>query len=296
MSAIVAVRSVEFDTPDVERSVAFYERIWGMRVVAREPDAAFLRAGGADHYALVLRSATTAGLARVGLTARDTATVDQLYACIPAAGGTVVGEPKRRTGPGGGYGFVFTDPEERQFEVAAGMDGHDDTTHPNDRPTKISHVVLNASDADRTTRFLRDALGFRLRDQTKMMDFLGCNADHHSIAVARIGNTSLNHVAFEVADIDGVMRASGRLKQNGFAIEWGVGRHGPGSNVFSYFIDPNELAIEYTAEIQQVDDATYVVGTPETWARGSNLDAWGLAEPPSRRFDVATHFADEVPT
>jgi catechol 2,3-dioxygenase-like lactoylglutathione lyase family enzyme len=294
MNAITAVRSVEYDTPDLERSATFYERIWGMSVVAREPRAVYLRAGGADHHAVVLRSGLTAGLALVGLTARDEASVDALAIRIAGAGGTVHGEPARRTEPGGGYGFRFTDPEGRMFEVLAGMDGHDETAHANDRPTKISHVVLNASDADRTTSFLRDALGFRLRDQTKMMDFLGCNADHHSIAVTRIGNTSLNHVAFEVADIDGVMRASGRLKQHGFGIEWGVGRHGPGGNVFSYFIDPNDLAIEYTAEIEQVDDATYAVGTPETWARGNNLDAWGLAEPPTRRFDIVTHFADAV--
>jgi catechol 2,3-dioxygenase-like lactoylglutathione lyase family enzyme len=296
MSAVAAVRSVEFDTPDLERSVAFYERIWGLNVVAREPGAVYLRAGGADHHAVVLRSAPHAGLARIGLAARDEAAVDALAPRIAAAGGTVLGEPQRRTKAGGGYGFHFTDPEGRAFEVLAGMDGHDDIAHANDRPSKISHVVLNAADAAATTRFLRDALGFRLRDQTKMMDFLGCNPDHHSIAVTRIGNTSLNHVAFEVADIDGVMRASGRLKQNGFAIEWGVGRHGPGNNVFSYFIDPDNLAIEYTAEIEQVDDATYTVGTPQTWARGKNLDAWGLADPPSRRFDIATHFAEAVPS
>lgn len=294
MSDIVAVRSVEFETPDLEESASFYERVWGLTVVAREAGAVFLRAGGAAHHALVLRSGPNAGLARVGLSARDASAVDGLPGRITAAGGTVAADPARRTAPGGGYGFCFTDPEGRAFEVVAGMDGHDDTAHANDRPSKISHVVVNAADADRTTRFFRDALGFRLRDQTKMMDFLGCNPDHHSIAVTRIGNTSLNHVAFEIPDIDGVMRASGRLKQNGHAVEWGIGRHGPGSNVFSYFIDPNELAIEYTAEVEQVDDATYVPGTPEKWMRGKNLDAWGLADPPSRRFDVATHFAEAV--
>ncbi len=295
MSDVVAVRSVEFDTPDLEKLISFYERVWGLEVVTREDGVAYLRAGGVNHHALVLRSASNAGLARVGLAARDRASVDSVATRIAAAGGTLLGVPVRRTAPGGGYGFEFTDPEGRAFDLVADMDGHDDTAHPNDRPTKISHVVLNATDADRTTRFLREALGFRLRDQTKMMDFLGCNADHHSIAVTRIGRASLNHVAFEVADIDGVMRASGRLKQHGFGIEWGVGRHGPGSNVFAYFIDPNDFAIEYTAEIQQVDDATYTVGTPETWARGKNLDAWGLAEPPTRRFEVATHFAEAVP-
>ncbi len=294
MNDIVAVRSVEFSTADLEGSVSFYERAWGLALVARVPGAAYLRAGGPAHHVLVLRAAATAALARVGLTARDRAAVDALPARITAAGGTLLGEPQARTEPGGGYGFAFTDPEGREFEVLSDVALHADGGWANDRPVKISHVVLNAADADRTTAFLRDALGFRLRDQSKMMDFLGCNADHHSIAVTRIGNTSLNHVAFEVADIDGVMRASGRMKQHGFPIEWGVGRHGPGNNVFSYFIDPNELPIEVTAEIQQIDDGTHVVGTPESWARGSNLDAWGLAEPPTRRFDVMTHFADAV--
>jgi catechol 2,3-dioxygenase-like lactoylglutathione lyase family enzyme len=295
VSGITAVRSVAFDTPDLEGSIAFYEGVWGLRVVARQPTSAFLRGGGAAFHAVELRSAPKAGLAAIGLSAADQQSVDALVPRIVAAGGTVLCEPARRLGPGGGYGFAFADPEGRTFEVDANMDGHDDTAQRNDEPTKISHVVLNAVDADRTTRFLRDALDFRLRDQTKMMDFLGCNADHHSIAVVRIGNTSLNHVAFELPDIDGVMRASGRLKQHGFGIEWGVGRHGPGNNVFSYFIDPNELAIEYTTEIQQVDDATYAVGTPESWARGNNLDAWGLADLPSRRFELATHFASATP-
>ena len=295
MSAITEVRSVEFTTPDIAGAVSFYEEIWGLTVVAREADTVCLRAGGSAHDILVLRSAPNAALGSIALTAPDTKTVDLLTDRVRAAGGTVTAAPAARVDPGGGYGFRFIDPEGRAFEVASGVAVHADTAHANDRPTKISHVVLNAVDADRTSRFLCDALGFRLRDQTGMMDFLGCNADHHSIAVARIGNTSLNHVAFEVADIDGVMRASGRLKQCGFPVEWGIGRHGPGANVFSYFIDPSGLAIEYTAEIQQIDDATHVPGTPQTWARGKNLDAWGLAEPPTRRFDIATHFADAAP-
>lgn len=296
MSQIVAVRSVEFGTADLEQSVSFYENFWGLVPVGRERGAVYLRGGGPEHHVLVLRAAPQAGLLRVGLAAADRAAVDALPARISAAGGSVLDAPSLRLAPGGGYGFTFTDPEGREFDVRCDVERQPPIAWANDRPSKISHVVLNAADAEKTTRFLSDALGFRLRDQTKMMDFLGCNADHHSIAVTRIGNVSLNHVAFEVADIDGVMRASGRLKTNGYPVEWGVGRHGPGSNVFSYFIDPSGLAIEYTAEIQQIDDRTHVAGTPETWARGKNLDAWGLAEPPTRRFDIASHFAEAVPS
>ena len=57
---------------------------------------------------------------------------------------------------------------------------------------------------------------------------------------------TLNHVAFEMPDFDSVMRGMGRMKDNGYPIEWGPGRHGPGNNVFAYFCGPDELPIEYT--------------------------------------------------
>ena len=37
----------------------------------------------------------------------------------------------------------------------------------------------------------------------------------------------------------------------------GLGRHGPWANVFAYFVDPHGLAIEYTCEMEQVDE-TYL--------------------------------------
>ena len=44
-------------------------------------------------------------------------------------------------------------------------------------------------------------------------------------------------------------------------IEWGPGRHGPGDNAFNYFIDPFGVVIEYTAEVEQIDDS-YRVARP----------------------------------
>src|SRR5207253_2602620 len=131
---------------------------------------------------------------------------------------------------------------------------------------------------------LSDALGFRLRDRTRKANFMGCNADHHCIAFTDRKNSSLGHVAYDLPNLDAVLRGCGRLKRAGLTIEWGVGRHGTGDNVFAYFVDPNNFAIEYTAEMQQVDDGTYVPGTAETITRSSHSDVWGLAEPPSERF------------
>ena len=151
-----------------------------------------------------------------------------------------------------------------------------------DRPFKLSHVVLNSDKVEDQTEFYRDVLGFRVSDRTDRMNFIRCSPDHHSIAFAHNKGPSLNHAAFEVPDFDALMCGSGRMKQKGFPVQWGVGRHGPGNNVFGYFFEPNGMVIEYTAEVEQVDEATYKTGTPEDWAqRVKGPDRWGFADPPT---------------
>jgi len=167
------------------------------------------------------------------------------------------------------------------------VERHRDCTPADDRPERLSHTVFNSLDFDRAAAFLRDGLGFRLRDRTRKANFMGCNADHHCVAMTDRKNSALSHVAYELHSLDAVLRGCGRLKKAGLGLEWGVGRHGTGNNVFAYFVDPNGFAIEYTADMQQVDDATYVAGTPETITRASHSDVWGLAEPPTPRFIAA---------
>jgi catechol 2,3-dioxygenase len=156
------------------------------------------------------------------------------------------------------------------------------------KPLKLSHVVLNSAQIDQQTNFFVDLLGFRLSDRTHMMDFVRCCADHHSIAMARGDGPSLNHCAYEVANIDGLMRGAGRMKQNGFNVEWGVGRHGPGNNVFSYFVEPNGFVVEYTAEVEQIDEATYMPHAAEYWANFPGRPCrWGMGGFPSNRLRAA---------
>ncbi len=289
-ATVTALRSVEFGVADLERSIAFYEDVWGLSLVHREAAAAYFRASGAEHHVVVLRPHADPGLLRANFAAADRAAVDALYERVSRAGGKPLAQPAAVDEPGGGYGFAFTDPEGRDLRILAGVEQHRDAARVANRPLKLSHLVVNAVETDRASDFFAEALGFRLRDQTARMSFLGCNSDHHSVAITRVGNVSLNHVAFEVPDIDSLMRGSARVRRAGTAIEWGVGRHGPGNNVFAYFLDPSELAVEYTAEIQQVDDATYRVGKPADWQPpiAGNPDYWGFAEVPSERFEHAT--------
>src|SRR5690606_40336713 len=51
------------------------------------------------------------------------------------------------------------------------------------------------------------------------------------------------------------------------------GRHKAGNNTFSYFVTPNGFAVEYTAELDRVDDATWQPTVYEP--KPALMDLWG---------------------
>lgn len=281
--SVSALSAVEIGVPDLDAAAKFYEQIWGLSVVERTNEVCYFRATGPEFYVLALHRRGAPEFVRVVLDAPDRSTIDALFQRVRKSGGHPIASPGPVARPGGGYGFAFHDPEGREFAIACGQRRHADATAANDRPFKLSHVVFNSRAFDSAATFLRDALGFRLRDRTRKANFMGCNADHHCLAMTDRGNSALSHVAYELPSLDAVLRGAGRLKKAGLGLQWGVGRHGTGDNVFAYFLDPNNFAIEYTTEMQQVDDATYVPGTPETIGRPSHSDMWGLSEPPTER-------------
>ena len=40
-------------------------------------------------------------------------------------------------------------------------------------------------------------------------------------------------------------------------MRWGPGRHTAGNNTFSYFVTPNGFAVEYTSELEQVNETSW---------------------------------------
>ena len=295
MPQLGALSAVEFDVTDLERSTTFYTDVWSLALVEGADGARSFRASGSDHHVLILRAGETPRIAATDWSVPALSALSDLYERLRDGGYEVLTPIADLGRHGGGRGFSIVDAAGRTWRFTAGVARNNDGAAPPERPHKLSHVVLNSPDVERDVRFAVDMLGFRVRDESRSMVFLGCNADHHSLAFARTPSVTLNHVAFEVPSIDAVMRNAGRLKHAGHPMQWGVGRHGPGANVYSYFLDPDELPIEYTAEIQQVDDATYRVGSPSDWERPPYWDTWGLAEPPTERFRAASAGMRSIP-
>ena len=288
-STVTGVRSIELGVRDLHQSAEFYTKVWALEEVSAAGDTMHFRATGGEHHVLTIRERPQASLLGVHFAAADRGAVDQLCAKAKGYGVAIADDPAPLdASAGGGYGFRFETPDGLPMTISSDSAQHPDVVVDRSRPTKICHVVLNSARTDDQVPFFIDVLGFKLSDSTHMMEFLRCSADHHSIAIFRNNGPSLNHVAYELPNIDGLMRGAGRLKRSGFDVEWGVGRHGPGSNVFSYFIEPNGFVAEYTTELDQLDDATHVPQDASYWQKiMPNPDRWGLAGPPSNRMRAA---------
>ena len=286
-SLVSGLRSVEIGVPDVAAAESFYTSVWNLAVAARAPRTVYLRGTGPAHHLLSLTQSAVPELLAVTLNAPSRHQVDALAQEVPAAGGTILRAPGALDEPGGGYGIAFRDPQGRILRAVCEDLRHADARTDRDRPERLAHVVVNSRDVATAQAFYERALGFRLSDRTRIMAFLRCNADHHNIALADADNDCLNHIAFIMPGLDDVMRGGGRMKDAGHAIQWGPGRHGPGNNLFNYFLGPFDFVIEYTAEVSQVDDS-YRTGMPEDWKwPPGRVDHWGIGTPPTAALKAA---------
>jgi len=146
---------------------------------------------------------------------------------------------------------------------------------------KIGHVVLNVQDAERSTRFYTEVLGFEISDvyPEEMvpggMVFLRCNTDHHGIALvgstgAPSENVELNHIAFEVGSLDDVVRARDHLRRHGVPIDF-QGRRRAGCQLAVEFRDPDNHRLEIYWGIDQIG-SDGLVRAPTEWKGARSLE------------------------
>lgn len=277
MSRVTEIRYVGYAVADLAAESAFYQDLWGLEPVASDDGMAWFKAPGHDeHHVVRLRAAGESRVDVIALAADSRADVDALCDKVKGSGARIVHEPRDLTTPGGGYGFRFFSPDGLQMEISSDVargparalqrwDGV---------PVKISHIVLHSPDHKALVQWFVDVLGMKVSDWLgDFMCFLRCNSAHHRLAILP-GPPCLNHVAYDMLSVDDMMRGIHRLKVKGKDIQWGPGRHTAGNNTFSYFVTPGGFAVEYTAELEEVDFETH---QPTTYTPAPLvMDQWGI--------------------
>ncbi len=147
--------------------------------------------------------------------------------------------------------------------------------------TKIGHVVLKVRDVERSAEFYTKVLGFKISDvypdsmMPGKMVFMRCNPDHHGVALVggatdEMDNSELDHLAFEVATIDEVLRAREHLKAYQVKIDF-EGRRRAGCQVAVEFRDPDNHRLEIFWGLDEVGSTGHV-RPPGEWREAFSIE------------------------
>lgn len=238
----------------------------------------FSAPGSVEHAVTTLRPAAIDRVDAVAFGVDSRGEVDDMHARLIGLEANVVAPPGPT--PDGGYGFDLFDPEGHLLSIAADTPVRTPPGHQTGHgvPLDLSHVVFDSPDIARLSDWYCAALGFRVTDwlEDKLV-FMTTSPYHHQIALAAARRPGLNHVAYECADVDDFMRATGRAMRLGHRLLWGPGRHGPGDNTFAYFRSPAGFICEFTTGLELTDSPDWVVRTWQSVPEQSDL--WGTSNP-----------------
>ncbi len=293
---------VRFAAPDLDAMEAFLLD-FGLTRAARDAETLYMRGTGPEPYAHMTRRGEP-GFGGVAFRAASVADLETL-----ARAENVDVMPL--DGPGGGKAVKLTDPDGHKIEIVAGrapaveipvareFESNDSFGYPRrnsqkrvgsgpSRIKRLGHLVLGVTDFARSKEWYASRLGFIASDQWPEQNprgaFLRCDrgampVDHHTIGLMSHGPARFGHAAFEVADMDDLMRGNAHLVAAGRHHEWGVGRHFLGSQIFDYWSDPWGHTVEHWPEGDLMNAEWGTRNVPSEIVRAVQ---WGDAAPFAR--------------
>lgn len=134
------------------------------------------------------------------------------------------------------------------------------------KPKRLGHMVLMVRDIQKSCTFYTEVLGLEVSDWIgENMVFLRAGSDHHDLALAqlpadspdlndlpRYSRPGLEHFSYLIDSEEEMERSVRVLQAHNIEIVRGIGRHGPGNNLFLVFKDPDGNNVEVYCEMTQI--------------------------------------------
>jgi len=253
-----------FETPDLEKAIAYYEKFMGLIVAEREKDRAFLMSK-VGLLVIQLNKSDRAHCIKLSFEVSPNSDFGDLAKELAKDG--VRSELRNDSIPGMGQVLAFQDDKGTTIELFKDwsyLGKHEQTAGIG--PLKLGHVAFYSPDIQRTVKFYEQVLGFRVSDWIgDFFCFMRCNPDHHTVNFFTGPTVKLHHIAFELKDFMHLQNSCELMGQKEVPIIWGPLRHGPGHNVSIYHRNPDEHVIEFFAELDQVLDEELGFFDPRPW-------------------------------
>ena len=292
-------------SPDLDAQEEFLKR-FGLIKTERTKDALYMRGTDPTHHIHI----TEKGEPKFVGFAYYAASEDDLKRLAKTPGASAVEEIDE---PGGGKRVRLIEPNGYQIEVVHGVapvapiavrprqklnTGESPLQRAGElmrlpkgpsHVKRIGHGVLMTPRFNDTVKWFRDTLGFICSDdvyagekENLIGSFNRCDrgdayVDHHVFFCLNHPKTGLNHLSFEVPDIDDVCVGHDYLRQCGkYEHMWGIGRHVLGSQVYDYWADPWGRVHEHWADTDRLNLAN---GSNLVPAEEALVSQWGEAPP-----------------
>ncbi len=308
--AVIKVQDIAYGrlrAPDLDAMEEFLTE-FGMVRADRTRDALYMRGTDPDHHLHVTEKGDPAF---VGL-AFHAAGADDLERVAAAPGASGIEDIDE---PGGGRRVRLTDPNGYRIEIVHGIEtvepiavrrqalnmGADSLVRAGElmrihrgpsRVKRIGHGVMGTPRVMETVAWFRDTLGLVCSDDVYagsednlIGSFNRCDrgdeyVDHHVFFCMVNERAGLNHLSFEVSDIDDVFTGHEHLRTLGkYEHFWGLGRHLLGSQVYDYWADPWGRVHEHWSDTDRLNVAN---GSNLISAEEGLTSQWG--EPPPDKF------------
>lgn len=308
--ALIKVKDFAFGrlrSPDLDVAEEFLTH-FGMIRAARTPAALYMRGTGPRHHIHVTQKADDAGFIGFAYLAASEEDLAKVAKAPGASGVEPIDEP------GGGKRVRLREPNGYQIEVVHGIAAVPEIAVPRDpmntgndplrragrvlrlakspAPIKrIGHGVLGTPKVGETVAWFRDTLGFIGSDDVYVGSkdnvigsFNRCDCgdeyvDHHTLFCVHNDRAGLNHMSFEVPDVDAVFKDHEYIAGLGkYEHMWGVGRHLLGSQVYDYWADPWGRVHERWADTDRLNARS---GSNLLSAEEGFVSQWG-ADPPAK--------------
>ena len=123
-------------------------------------------------------------------------------------------------------------------------------------PAALQHFALRTPQIDAMLAFYTGPLGLVLSDAVRDPEgqlracFLRSDGLHHVLALFFAPVACFDHQSFEAPDWASMKTWGDHMAQRQVPIVWGIGRHGPGNDVFFMVRDPDGNLAEISSEIE----------------------------------------------
>jgi len=274
---------VRVGAPDLAMAEQFLDE-FGLQVAARKDDNVFFRGTEAEPPCYVL-SKGSGDVIAIGFEADSEEDLEKIAQLEGASAVESLDEPA------GGQMVRFTDPVGMQVEIVYGrtaleplepapshifnMNGLRDRVgqlpsinRGPSRVRRLGHLVLESADPEALYQWYFDHLGLAISDKVCLpdgssqmifsrLDRAEAFVDHHVVGFqfALDEGVRVQHIAFEVGNLDDLMAGHEHLKRRKRKHVWGVGRHLLGGQIFDYWKSPFGVIHEHWTDTDLVNES-----------------------------------------